>query len=436
MNIREIKANIPLITIMLIMTVISSNLNWGKNHWQNIIKSDGKGYYAYLPAIFIFEDLNFGFFDDIEKEKYYNVNTFYDYRSGSNGKTINKYYCGTALAQIPFFLAAHVLTDFTGGETDGYSKLYTVFISAAALFYLGLGLYFLHRLLMMYDISGVHRIITLTTAVFGTHLFYYTVGEAGMSHVYSFAFINMLLYYSKKHFCSDRNNVVQIFILLGVITLIRPVNALIIFVFPFMSENIVNLKKGLLKACQKKGVLFMSSCIFISFISIQFIIYKLSTGSFFVYSYLDEGFDFLNPNIINILFSYKKGLFLYTPILLLSISGIYFIFKNSTFEFISIFSFLFLITYVFSCWWMWYYGGSFSSRVFVEYISLFMIMLAIALERIKARFIKTGFIIALLGLTMVCQVQTYQYRYYQIHWSDMNKEKYWSVFLRLDQIVK
>jgi len=86
------------------MTIVTSNLNWGKNSWVGIVESDGKGYYAYLPAIFIYNDLNFGFFDEIEKEKYYDENLYYDYRSGAHGKVINKYYCGTALAELPFFL--------------------------------------------------------------------------------------------------------------------------------------------------------------------------------------------------------------------------------------------------------------------------------------------------------------------------------------------
>ena len=48
--------------IMLIMVLVSSNLNWRKDNWKSIIEVDGKGYYAYLPAIFIYNDLNFGFF--------------------------------------------------------------------------------------------------------------------------------------------------------------------------------------------------------------------------------------------------------------------------------------------------------------------------------------------------------------------------------------
>jgi hypothetical protein len=90
--------HIAIAFIMLIMIAVSSNLNWGKDFWKDIIEADAKGNYAYLPAVFIYHDLNFGFFDKIEKEKYYNKNLLYDYRAWGNGKTIDKYFCGTALA--------------------------------------------------------------------------------------------------------------------------------------------------------------------------------------------------------------------------------------------------------------------------------------------------------------------------------------------------
>ena len=126
---------------MLLMLIVTSNLNWGKKTWVGIIESDGKGYYAYLPAIFIYNDLNFGFFDEIEKEKYFDENLYYDYRSWAHGNVINKYYCGTALAESPFFLVAHSLAHLFDLDADGYSKIYPVLISIAALFYLFVGLF-------------------------------------------------------------------------------------------------------------------------------------------------------------------------------------------------------------------------------------------------------------------------------------------------------
>ena len=61
-NRRRIQLLIGVVSILLIW--ISSNLNWGKDNWKGMLEADAKGYYAYLPATFIYQDLNFGFFDE------------------------------------------------------------------------------------------------------------------------------------------------------------------------------------------------------------------------------------------------------------------------------------------------------------------------------------------------------------------------------------
>lgn len=430
-------SKLAIVAIGLILVIVSSNLNWGQDHWKEIIEADAKGYYAYLPAIFIYQDLNFEFFEEIEEEKYYNERLHYDYRAIANGKVFNKYYCGTALAELPFFLIAHALSDAFGFEMDGYSKLYLIFINIAAIFYVLIGLLYVDATLNLYDIGETKRIITLVAGVFGTNLFYYTVGEPGMSHVFSFAFVSMFLYFAKKYFGSPHDR--ELFILaviLAIIILIRPLNGLVVLILPFIAESFDSLKRGIVRAMQTYKVLMWSALCFLLIVFVQLFIYKISTGNFLVYSYGSERFNFLTPHFIDILFSYKKGLFVYTPFFLVSLAGAYFVWKESRFQFYSLIGFFVLITYVFSSWWMWYYGGSFSSRVYVEYIPVFMIVLAIALSRIGARPLRNLYLSILFLVVLLCQIQTYQYRHDEIHWSEMTKEKYWDVFLRLDRAIK
>lgn len=428
------KANITIFIITLVLVLVSSNINWGRNYWKSILEADAKGYYAYLPAVFIYHDLNFGFFDKIEKETYYNPNTFYDYRSGSNGKTINKYYCGTAVAEAPFFLMAHGLSLMVGNPADGFSKLYPIFINIAAIFYLMIGLLFLNALLKNYGICERNRILVLIAAVFGTNIFYYTIGECGMSHVYSFAFVSMLGYFTQRYFSKLKTKYIPILALvIGMIALIRPINILVLLFLPFLANGFPNFILGFKNLFKKPVVLASSLILSFAIISIQMVIYKISTGSFFLYSYQDEGFNFSNPQIWKMLFSYQKGLFLYTPIYFISLVGLIYLYKRSRILAMLWFIPFFVVTYVFSSWWNWYYGGSFSSRVFVEFIPLFMVLLAIALENIKIKWRKVTFVSTIILLILICQIQTYQYRYNVIHWSEMNREKYWEVFLRIDK---
>jgi len=54
-----------LLIIAAILVIVSLNINSGKDYSSGMIMSDGKGYYAWLPAIFIYHDLHFHFFDQI-----------------------------------------------------------------------------------------------------------------------------------------------------------------------------------------------------------------------------------------------------------------------------------------------------------------------------------------------------------------------------------
>lgn len=426
---------ITLLFIGIAMIWISSNLNWGSKNWMGILEADARGYYGFLPATFIYHDLNFNYLREIEGGKYYNPHFFYDYRTQYEGKTINKYYIGTALAELPFFLAAHCLTLLTGGEADGYSRLYPVMMSIAALFYMLAGLWCLNKLLSLYELNSKVRSLILITGLFGTNLFYYTVGEPGMSHVFSFAFISCFLLLAKKWlFMPKPGTLVFLSFLFSFIVLIRPVNGLIVFFLPFIAGSFQKLKIAIHLSFQLKSAILLSLLVGLTALFLQLLVYKVSTGNFLIYAYGSEGFNFLNPRLLEFLFSYKKGAFLYTPVFLLSLSGLFILFKQKKFLGWSFAAFILFLFYVLSSWYMWFYGGGFSARPLVEFIPVFMLCLGFALSglsHIPKRILQFSSIV----LILLCQIQTFQYRYHQIHWSEMTKEKYWSVFLRLDRIL-
>lgn len=431
---RERLPHLTIALIALVLTVVSSNLNWGGGNWRSIVEADARGYHAYLPAIFIHHDLNLGFFDAIEREKYANEDLFYDYRASAHGRTINKYFAGTALCQLPFFLIAHGWTLATGGDADGFSRPYAIAVNVAALGWLVAGLLFLDRWLREFGIGPVDRSLTLVLMVFGTNLFYYTVGEPGMSHVYSLAWVALFCLASHRWFELRRGrSLVMAAFALGMLVLIRPVNGLVLLAWPFLAGDRRKLLEGLSGMFQRPGTLVPALVAGSAPPLLQLVLYKVSTGHFLVDPYSEEGFHFLDAHPIDILFSYRKGLFLYTPLYLLSLTGLWPLWKRARFAAVSWAVFFAVVVWVLSSWWMWYYGGSFSGRVFVEYLPFFMVLLALALKASRGAAWRGPLLGAGLALLVLCQVQTYQYRYYQIHWSDMDRERYWDVFLRMDR---
>jgi hypothetical protein len=421
--------SIAVIAIVTIWT--SSNINWGSNRAQRIIKVDGNGYYAYLPAIFIYHDLHFGFFGEIANREGYE-NMAYDYRNEYNGSVINKYFAGTALAQMPFFLASHGISWMAGLPMDGYSRLYLIFISLASLFYLILSCIFINKILEFYKISPVNRALTLLVTVFGTNVFYYAVYEPSMSHIYSLGFVTIFIYSVLRYFRSSH----PIFLLpsalsLGVIVLIRPVNLLVLASVPFLAGDLKSLKSGLFLSINKWKHLLTSIILFLAPLLIQAILYKIQTGNFWVYSYGEERFHFDEPHMVEILFSYRKGLFVYSPVLFISLAGLYYIGRKSASLAAFWVVFFLLLTYFVSCWHQWFYGGSFGSRVYVEYLGFFAILLGVLFENVTRK-TPSVLLISFLGILVVYSIiQTYQYYAGIIHWSDMDRASYWEVFLKL-----
>jgi hypothetical protein len=298
-------------------------------------------------------------------------------------------------------------------------------------------LFFLERFLTLYKIKEWIIAIVLPAVVFGTNLFFYSACKPGMSHVYSFAFVCIFLFFAKRYFIDQKpRNIIYMAAAFGMIVLIRPVNGLIFFSLPFLSGDLQTLKKGFRDYFGKGLYVFFSIFIFLLILSIQLIIYKVATGKFLVYSYTTETFNFSELHIFDFLFSYKKGLFLYAPLLFAAfIAGCYSLWLSNKFEFYSFLAFFLIVVYFLSSWWMWWYGGSFGTRVFIEYIPFFALLLSLSIDRIQKKNLTRIFVFLIFLIVIFTQIQTYQYRYGQIHWENMDYEKYWNVFLRIDKLA-
>lgn len=369
--------------------------------------------------------------DDYEK-RYYQSENKVNFTVDFKDKKVNKYWAGTAVLMSPFFAIAHVLAPIFNMNSDGYSFIYQVMIAIAACFYLILGLYFIRKLLLLYHCKEIEVFITIFALVFGTNLFYYTVAEPSMSHVYSFFIVSAVIYFAKKYFQTFNINYINYTIIgLALIILIRPSNGMIILALPFLADSFRTLKDS---TQQLKILSIIPSCgIALLLLLIQFFYYKLSTGNFFIYSYGNEKFNFLDPQGFDFLFSYRRGLFVYAPLLFLSLLGFMPLFKKSVYQATSLFLFLFVMVYILSSWWMWFYGGGFGMRPVIDFYALFAILLALI---IKASFEKNQFKWISIFIIMVCvfvaQIQTYQKVNFILPWDGINKEIYWKIFLKTD----
>jgi hypothetical protein len=427
----------PIYTVLLVAYIfihISSNTLWGNKNYEGIIETDGVGYYSYLPAVFIYQDLSFDFLDQASDHFAKEAKEQIQVHSGHG--IANKYFVGSAFLQLPFFFIAHAITLLEGGIADGYSKWYQILMSLAGIFYAALGLYLMSKIFVCYEIPRIYTHLLLLTLAFGTSLMVYAVFEPCMSHVYSFYLINHAIYLFKRQeqeFSAQRN--LWLALLVGIIILVRPINVVFLLSLFWLFGTKQNLLNYLSNSFNQRSALIGAVLITCLVVSIQPCLYYLSTGNFFLYSYSDEGFNWTSPEIINYLMSFRKGLFVYTPVTLIGfIAGCY-IYRKQKYLLLTWLLFATLLIYVLSSWWCWWYGGSFGQRSMIEFYFIFFITLALLLKKIQG-LSRTFLVSLLLACIVVCQIQIYQYRYYYIHYSDMNWTKYKKVFLRLDYILK
>lgn len=403
--------------------------------WKLIISSDGLGYYAYLPALLIDHDLSYQMVTQREKK----ILGYQRYKPGylvSSGKNVvNKYFAGEALMLLPFFLLATFFSWIGGIEITGYSFFFQLFTGLGALFYLFLGLYYLKKILQHFGIQPIVSSIILVVILLGTNLFYYSMWQPSMSHVYSFCAINGFIWHACLAIRNPRLKYISLSgLFLGLTVLIRPTNGIIILLLPFLftgRDEAISIK-GFIQTRKISMPVFLVS--FLLLVVIQSILWKIQTGQWFIWSYKDEGFLFGDPQFSNVLFSYRKGLFIYTPLAFLSLLGCLRLAFRSLSRFLSLALFLFAATYIIASWWNWYYGDSFGARAFIDYYGIAALLLGLLLNSRETRISIILVVILLLPFVSLNLLQTWQYNHYIISPNSMNKAKYQYVFLRTDSL--
>ncbi|MBK9424424.1 MAG: hypothetical protein KBH11_05995 [Bacteroidia bacterium] len=423
------------IVILLIGIISFIRLNdsrWA--HKGNVgdtqLSFDSFGYYLYLPSAFIYHD-----FSQLEYLKdvlpaYKPTTDFSQAAEGPKGRYVNKYTIGQSIMFAPFFLIAHYLiVPFTEFSRDGFSHPYQLLISIGCLIYTIIGLLFLRKALNFYFDDRITASV-LVLIVLGTNYMLYASRENTMPHNQLFALFAVILYLTSRFYQHPSfGRATLIGSLIGLCGLVRPTEVIIciipvlwgVYTIPDFSHRIRNYWKHI-------GIMALTAfCVF----SIQLMYWKLQSGSWLFYSYGNESLNFLNPHFFEVLFSFRKGLFVYTPVILFGFIGIILMFKKMNQHVIAIVSFAVLNLIIVSSWDCWWYGGSFGQRSMVQFYAIAAIPLAAFISFLIQQ--KNNLLKGLLGSVLVFLLvlnvfQVWQYKKGIIHYESMTKEAYISVF--------
>jgi hypothetical protein len=423
--------SVDILSILLTAIVsfwIINNLGWWRKK-NIVIAYDVISYYAYLPATFIYDDVTLN--NPNEKIKQYP--TSFLFNEDCKFK-VYKTTMGMSMLYAPFFGVAHSYAKLSGDVPSGFSEPYQLAINLSAVFYVVLGFVFVRKILLKCFDSKV-RALTILLLFSATNLFFYTTLAPGMPHAYLFALVAGFIFFSDKYL-ENQNiaNILLMGLLFGLLTLIRPIMAMVVL-YPVFAGVISfsDLKRNFTLYFSKFSHLLLAIAATALIWLPQLIYWKIATGNFWFYSYTDEGFFWTDPKLFDFLFSFRKGWLLYSPFLVFSlISLLVLIFKREANAWLS-FVIIALYAYVASCWWTWWFGGGYGSRTMIDLYAF----LAIPTAYFVAWLLQSKKIFQIPIWCVIILMVTLSFKharhYYcgQLHHDSMTKEAYSQILLKL-----
>ena len=386
------------------------------------IRSDGVGYYLYLPAIVIERDASLA--TTAEKVFGGRIPAWTGAIAiGDTGRYVLQYWIGEAILLLPFFLMGLLLAWIAEAPLHGFSWPFQLFAAVSGLVYAGFGIGLLWRTLERW-FSERSIAVAMTGIVYGTNFFHYATYDSIFSHAYSFFLFAALLWSAQTIFLDGRvGRIVLLGAIVAMVTLVRPTNILwAVAGIGFGLTSVPALRERLRFTREHAPLLIGGLVVFAAILSIQLIYWKTVTGNWIVDSYSRYHFNFFSPQIASVLFSVRKGLFFWSPLWITVVPGAWFLARRAPAITPGVLFFLPLHLYIVSSYWSWWYGGAFGHRGFVEALPVLALCLAALYEVATERYRGGRGIV----LTLVAACVT---------WSVWLMLKYWTRVIPFDNVT-
>lgn len=403
------------------------------------IRSDGVGYYAYLPAALIQRDLTFASMGPVLQRNGYPIEdpnhlpiwTGLDLYEPT-GRPLNKYPMGVAVLASPMFFLAHGLTWLFEQPMDGFSLLYHFGIAFSGLFYGVTGLLLLRKFLEQRYGQGP-ALATAAVLLLGTNLFHYLTYDSTTSHAYTFCLVVLLLLQTERWWAAPTlGGAVLLGAIVGLIGLVRNPNLMLGLVIPLYGVAGAASARARVRALAASPVWPAAmGAVCAAILLPQMMYWKFATGHWLVGSYQYQHFDFLHPALLQVLFSIRKGVFFWAPLLALGVAGCFTPrFRKDPFL-LSVIAIFGLELYLVASWSMWWFGGGFGHRAFVDIYPLMALPMAALFASVRKPWVRGvlgGVCAALILLNLIHMLQYWKriMPYDQMDWTG-----YRMLFLRI-----
>jgi len=397
------------------------------------IRSDGYNYYLYAPSWIIYHDVTL---EALARD--WNGGSYPGFsgilRWPGTNRWMNRLPIGVAVLMLPFVIAADLLTRWSNLPRDGFSLYYQHAAALAGLAYFLAGLALLRRTLSRYFTTGV-TLWTLVAITWGTNLFHYAVYDGTFSHAFSFALVCAVIELTDLWWTRPRVwHAAALGVAAALIVLTRHTNALFLLLIPFWGlASWSRIGSRISELWERRGAVLTMAVVTAVLIAPQFAYYKWVTNQWIVnpYALHGLGFTFTAPHLFGTLFSTERGLFFWSPVLLLSVAGM-FVARGWTHDLlIPSAAVLVLNAWVIASWMEWQYGASYGHRAFVDSLGLMAVFLAafFAWTKEHPRIVPAVAIATTLAVALsVIQMLQYWHRVWPVR--DITWDQYRSLFLR------
>lgn len=417
-----------------VIIVLTSYLNF---YDRQPLSWDVFGYYSYLPQTFIQNDpgnSSYAYLDSM-RIKYDASPYLYQIHHLENGHHLSHYSIGMAVLYAPFYFVADVYAGMAGYEQDGFSLPYQKGLMWSYYFYIVLGLFVLRKILREYFSKGITALTILVIGI-GTNYFHTAIVSFGMPHIYLFALAALLIWNTIRFYKEPTSGkAIAIGVFLGLSVIARPTQVLLA-ILPFLwgvKFSFTEIKSRFVFLFRTKIrltlIAFLSLFVIVGF---QMVYWKMYAGTFLYNTYNNpgEGLFLSWPHTMDFLFSFRKGWFIYTPVMILALIGLFLPSANRKGYFNAVLFFVLVNIYILSCWSNWWYASSFGMRAMIEAYPMMAIGLAVFIQWLWNAQLMRRILIGTLVVFFICfnLFQTWQMHIGVIDISRMTKDYYFATF--------
>lgn len=317
-----------LIIVSIVLTISYFSFGTYRN-WPYKVESDGKYYYNFLISGLFDGDFDFTNDYRVKKLSWMKTDTdhyhFRDVINPETNKPLNVFTVGPALLWLPFFVLAFIagqLISLLGVPIDmnPYGKFFQYTVMYSGVVYCTIGIVLLTKMLSRSFSDSISKIATWIVLV-ATPLYYYTVFEASMSHVYDFFTFTLLLFLILN---ASRHKDIAYYIFLGfsgaLHVLVRTQNIATVFVMLLMLFYHLYQNKFILWKLHLRNIGITGFALLFGLTPTMITNHYLF-GHPFIVPQGDGFLSWFDPKILSLLFSPRNGLFSHHPVLLLGLIG-------------------------------------------------------------------------------------------------------------------